>query len=290
MNDKDINNLIQRAEALMKTNWLHAIQLLQQAADENPEDPRPLVALGDFFQRRQLYTRAISSYQTALKLLPEDFHLKYIIGNCYFANAEYRLAIVYYDQIENPGPDIRYNKALALAYLGRHRESITIMVELLDVIDNNHFIYFLLIEQLLRVEDWDRAKRYMAQAEAKVGNHRHLLLLKAVINYHLEVWLPAYHAFSVYEQTSPLTQADHFAAYATCAHRIGMPEQAVSILERGIRENPYNLRLYEDLVRHLIQLGRNSQAEDALARARSYFPQLNPILRLLQARLKNQEH
>lgn len=287
MDTKDLDNLIHRAEALMKTNWLHAIQLLQQAVEEHPEDPRPLLTLGEFYQRRQLYAKAIACLQTALKLQPEDSHLKYIIGNSYFANAEYRLAIVYYDQIDDPGPDIRYNKALALAYLGRHRESIAIMIELLDLIDNNHFIYFLLIEQLLRVEDWDRARNYLALAEAKVGNHRHLLLLKAVINYHLEVWLPAYHAFVMYEQTNPISQADHYIAYATSALRIGMTEKAISILDRGIRENPYNQRLYEDLVRILIQQKKTVRAQEVLSLAKSFFPQLNPILRLLQARLGN---
>ncbi len=289
MNEKELNNLILRAEALMKTNWLHAVQLLQQAVEENPEDAAPLLALGDFYQRRQQFDKAISCFQSALKLVPEDKHLKYIIANSYFANGDYRLAIVYYDQIEHPSPDIRYNKALALAYLGRHQESIAIMRELLDIIDNNHFIYFLLIEQLIRVEDFHAAKRYITQAEEKIGSHRHLLLLKAITLSHLEVWLPAYHAFVTYEQSIPLSHADHLLIYANCAIKIGMMDKAVSILEKGVRENPYTQQLYEDLIRLLIQQKQTQRAKEVLRQAKRFFPLLSPILRLMQARLGNPE-
>jgi tetratricopeptide (TPR) repeat protein len=285
MPDKDLHNLILRAEALLKTNWLHAVQLLNQAVEEHPNDPRPLVVLGDFFQSRQLFDKAIKSYQSALKLSPDDDHLKLIIGNSYFATGDYNLAIVYYDQIKNPHNDVRYNKALALAYEGKHQESIVIMRQLIDLIDNNPFIYFLLIEQLLRVGDYQSARDYITRAESKIGSHRHLLLLKALTYAHFQNWLMAYYCFTNYERGGELINSDHMLIYADCAIKCGMSERAVSILQQAIDLNPYAIALYEEIVRLLIQHRKLDQAKQYLKKARRFFPLLSPLLQLLQARL-----
>lgn len=285
--DKDLQNLILRAEALMKHNWLHAVQLLEKAVEENPRDPRPLIALGEFYQRRQLFDKAVKCFQSALKITPADNHLKLVIGNTYFAEAEYQLAIVYYDQIENPHSDVRYNKALALAYMGRNRESIAIMREMLDMIDNNPFIYFLLIEQLLRVEDYTTARDYIAKAEAKIGNHRHLTLLKALTYAHFQNWLLAYNAFHTYAASGDIITTEHVSIYADCAVKCGMPDRAVPILKKGIENNPYGMGLYEELIRLLIQQKKLAQAREYLKQAKRYFPLLSPLLRLMQARLGN---
>lgn len=285
MADRDLQNLILRAEALMKTNWIHGVQLLTQAVGENPADPRPLIALGDFYQKRQLYDKAVKSYQSALKLNPEDNQLKLIIGNTLFAQGEYQLAIVYYDQISDPHSDVRYNKALALAYLGRNRESIEMMKDLMTVIDNNPFIYFLLIEQLLRVEDYSAAQQYIARAEAKIGRHRHLQLLKGLTYAYFKNWLLALQAFRDYDQSGALIQTEHVLIYADCAVRCGAPALAIPPLERAIDRNPYSMGLYEEIIRLLIQQKHTDKARHYLKEAKRYFPLLSPMLQLLQTRL-----
>jgi tetratricopeptide (TPR) repeat protein len=283
--DKDLQNLLLRAEALMKTNWIHAVQLLTRAVEENPRDARPLIALGDFYQKRQLYQKAVKSYQSALKITPDDNHLKLIIGNTLFAEGEYQQAIVYYDQISNPMGDVRYNKALALAYMGRNRDSIAIMRDLLDMIDNNPFIYFLLIEQLLRIEDYDEARKYIEKAESKIGNHRHLQLLKALTFAHYQNWLFAYNAFFNYGRSGDIVQSEHVLIYADCAVKCGMVQRAIQILEKGLHRDPYAIGMYEELVRLLIQRRQNVKAREYLHQARRYFPLLTPLLQLMQSRL-----
>ena len=285
MSDRDVQNLLHRAEALMKTNWIHAVQLLIQAAEENPQDPRPLIALGDYYQRRQLYDKAVKSYQSALKLRPGDNQLKLIIGNTYFAQGEYQLAIVYYDQITDPHSDVRFNKALALAYLGRNREGIEIMKNLMSVIDNNPFIYFLLIEQLLRVEDYEAAQRYIARAEAKIGHHRHLLLLKGLTYARFQNWLLALNAFREYDRSGALIQTEHVLIYAECAVKCGAPALAIPPLERAIERNPYSMGLYEEIIRLLIQQKHTEKAHHYMNEAKRFFPLLSPLLQLLQSRL-----
>lgn len=283
--DKDLDKLILRAEALMKHNWLHAVQLLEKAVEDNPRDPRPLIALGEFYQRRQIFSKSVKCFQSALKLKPQDDHLKLVIGNTYFAEGEYELAIVYYDQIDKPHPDVRYNKALALAYLGQHRQSIAIMLELLDMIDNNPFIYFLLIEQLLRVEDYSSARDHLLKAEAKIGPHRHLLLLKALTYAHFQNWLFAYNAFRSYEANGDFFQTEHVMIYAECAAKSGMKKQAIPILQKGIEHHPYSIGLYEELIRMLIQQKKLAQAKAYLEQAQRFFPTLSPLLNLMKSRL-----
>ncbi|MFO8145044.1 MAG: tetratricopeptide repeat protein [Candidatus Syntrophosphaera sp.] len=289
MSDKDVHNLILRAEALMKSNWIHAVQILNQAVEEHPNDPLPLIALGNFHQRRLLFQKAIKYFQSALKLSPKDNQLKLVIGNTYFAEGEYHLAIVYYDKIEDPHPDVRYNKALALAYMGKHEESIAIMRQLLDMIDNNPFIYFLLIEQLLRIEDYDSASEYLAKAESKIGQHRHLLLLKALNYAHSKNWLLAFNAFSEYEKKGNITQFEHIQVYADSALKSGMTGRAIAILEEGVEKNPYAMGLYEELIRLLIQQKEKDRARHYLRQAKRYFPLLSPLLQLMQTRLGRQE-
>ncbi len=45
MNLNEINNLIQRANALLKTNWLQAVYILQEALKEEPDNLSSLLTL-----------------------------------------------------------------------------------------------------------------------------------------------------------------------------------------------------------------------------------------------------
>ena len=113
MNLNEINNLIQRANALVKTNWLQAVYILQEALKEEPDNLSLLVNLGDIYLERQLYERALSYYQKAISLLPDNPQLLFLIGTCYFSLGEYRIANSYYNRIPDPPPEILYNIALS---------------------------------------------------------------------------------------------------------------------------------------------------------------------------------
>lgn len=289
MPDQTLNNLILRAEALMKTNWLHAVQILEEAAETHPEDPRALISLGEFYMRRQMYPQAIAKLQSALQLSADDNLIKYLIGNCYFADGNYRMAVVYYDMIPSPWHDIRYNKALALAYMGKTQESVTIIRDLIREVDNNPFIYFLLIEQLLRGQEYQEAMHYVLLAEAKVGKHKHLQLLKALIYTRLEIWIKAYDAFSQADAGKGLGNPDYLHSYAVSAMRIGMYGKAVNLLNRALEENPYSSLYYEELLRLLIQQGDLKTARKVMRQAKKYVARFNPMLKLLQARIGQEE-
>ncbi len=287
--NSELQNLILRAEVLSKKNWLHAVHLLENAAESYPDEEKIYLTLGDIYAKKQQFEMAIAAYQKALAITPNDNYLKYVIGNCYFASHEYRMALAYFEKIKDPSPEVLYNRALALAYVGRHQDSIKMIRETLNYIDDNPFIYFLLIEQLIRSQEFDEALKYLHISEKKIGRHKHLLLLGAVIYTKRGIWLKAYNAFFEYESSTSFTNPDHLHAYGICAWKIGQYDKSVSLYRQAIKMNPYISVYYEDLIRVFIHLGDFRKANDVLSDAKVNIHKLTPILNLLKERIEKSD-
>lgn len=281
--------MILRAEALLKSNWLHALHILKQAVQAKPDSARAWAALGEFYHNRRWYDQAIDSFQNALNNDPDNDYFKIMTGNCHFSAGNHRMAVVYYDMIAAPTPDVTHNKALALAFMGKSMESINIIKEMLTKHRNYPFLYFLLIEQLMRMENYNEAVRYIRECESLYGQHQHLMLLKAITYSRQEIWLTAYHAFTQYDNRNPLTDFEHLQAFAVCAQRIGLPDKAISLYERALEDNPHSSLLYEELLRLLIQKKDFVKARAVMKQANAKLDRMNPIIRLLEARLKTDQ-
>jgi len=279
-----LNNILIRAESIAKSNWIHAVNILEHAAEEFPEDPRSLISMGDIFSQKRRYDKAIACYQKALTVKPNDDHLMYVIGNCYFAVNEYRMALAYYKQITDQNPEVIYNKALVLAYIGEHKESINLITRLIKLVNDNPFIYFLLVEQLIRINKYDEALGYLLKAEAKLGKHN-LLLLKATVYSHQQYWLKAFVAFTEYEQLTNITNEDHLQAFAICARNIGKFSKSIELLNTAISINPHSYPLYEELTRIYIQIDDLPRARFTINNARKALSQLTPVLKMLNDRI-----
>lgn len=288
MNQTEITNLILRANALMKNNWLHAVHILETALLEHPDNLHLLINLGEIFLERQLFDKALGYYQKAMAIKPDDPHLLYIIGNCYFSTGEYRIAHTYYNRITTPSPEVLYNKALSMAFLGQHKESIDVINSLLGIMDDNPFIYFLLIEQHLRIQNYEQAHQIIRTAELRFGKHKQLLLLSAVVNAKKGIWLKAYHSFSEYNLLSQIKNPDHLVAFAQAANKIGLNDRAIELLQQASKINPYISSIYEELIRLQLAMGDIQGARESLKTAKRYVVRLNPILKLLQDRINSE--
>ncbi|MBP7310483.1 MAG: tetratricopeptide repeat protein [Candidatus Cloacimonetes bacterium] len=287
MNQAEINNLLLRANALVKTNWLHAVHILEQAASDHPGHPQILQNLGDIFMQRQLYEKALAFYQDALKFNPADSYLLFLIGNCYFALGDYRLANSYFNQIADPQPEVLYNKALALAFLGQHQESITVIRQILTVLTDNPFIYFLLIEQYMRTSNYDEAIQSIRKAERKFGKHNQLLLFNAIIHARKGIWLTSYHSFQEYEKVLPLNNADHLSTYALTAKKLGLIDNSIALLIRARTLDPYLSSIHEELIRLQLHKKDLEGARKSMTIAQRYISRSTPILRLLKERINS---
>ena len=287
MNLNEINNLIQRANALVKTNWLQAVSILQDALKEEPENLSLLVNLGDIYLERHLCEKALSYYHKAISLLPDNPQLLFLIGTCYFSLGEYRIANSYYNRIPDPPPEILYNIALSYAFLGSYQESIDIINKILKVMDDNPFIYFLLIEQYIRIQNYDCAYDIILTAEKKFGKHRQLLLLSALVYGKKGIWLKSYHCFVEYESLGEITNPDHLLSYANAAVNIGMDDRAIELLQRAQEINPYINAVYEELIRLYLKKNDYKNSKKVLNTAKRYISRFSPVLYLFKERLEN---
>jgi len=283
--DNDLNNLLQRTDALARTNWLHAVQILEKAGEEHPTEMDIFIALGDIYVRRKLYEKAIYQYQRAHAIAPRNQYLSYIIGNCYFTLTEYKLALTYYENIDQPTIDVIYNKALALAYLSKHQESVQNLKQLLQTINDNPFVYVLLIEQLIRLSSFDEAMNYLRIAESKCGKHKQFNIFKALIYARKSIWLHAYHAFTEYEKESPINNVDYLLAYGNCAWKLGLTTKAINLFNTARGLNPHISIVYEDLCRIYIACDDYEKAQEMIDCAEKYLVRLSPILMLMRDRI-----
>jgi tetratricopeptide (TPR) repeat protein len=283
--DRDLKNLLMRAEVVGKKNWLHAINILEKASDDYPRERAIYLTLGDIYARQRNYEQAIDSYQKALTIDPKDEHLHFIIGNCYLSLSDYKMALFYYDQVSGEMPELYYNKALANAYNGEHELSLHYLKLLIKHVQDNINIYYFLIEELLRLHKYEEAIRWLDDVEKRFGVQRYQLVLKGFVYSFRKIWIKSYMAFLKADELSPIINPDHLHSFAQASWHIGQLEKAAIILHRAIGINPYMSNLHEDLLRIYMLLGNLDEAENALKAAYNYLDKSNPVLAIFREKI-----
>lgn len=285
MTANELNNLLLRVEILARKNWIHAIHLLEEAERDHPDEPRIHSTRAAIFFERHRFKDASRHYMKALELLPGNPQLLYMLANSYFAQGEYRMALVYYDQVPTDSVELEYNRALTKAYLGRNQESIDMLEAATKKYSPQIYIYNLLIEQLLRMDKLHKASAYLAEAEKRLPPNHNLSLMKALVYYRREIWLTAYYSFKQADEKYEMFFPEHLHSYANSAGKCGFIEEAIEIYERALHYSPYQTTLYEDYVRMLVEEQHYNRARKVLAKAKRKMDGLSPMLRLLQERL-----
>jgi tetratricopeptide (TPR) repeat protein len=284
--DKELNNLLLRANTVSHKNWLHAVNILEKASDEYPRERIIYLTLGDIYMKQRKFEQAISSYQKALTIEPDDEHLKFVIGNCYLSLSEYNMALFYYSQVTTSTPELTYNLALAYAYSNQHKESTESLYLLLDEVKDNINIYYFLIEEHLRISEYDEALLVLERIEKKFGVLRHQQILKGFIWTYRKVWIKAYTAFDNADKMQEIINPDHLHSFATASWQLGQLDRAIELLQRAITVNPYISVIHEDLIRICLQQRNYELAKDAIDRAKANLGKSNPILALLEDKVK----
>lgn len=282
----DIEQTLKKAMALSRTNWVHAIHLLTSAEEKHPDDTRLQTLMADLHFFRLQYKHAIKHYLKALSSDPANTRIIQAIASCYMANNEYRLALAYYKRIPNPTDDVLYNIGYLYAILGRHKECISIMKELLTRLPNHPFIYYVLIEQYYEHGLHDEALRYTKMAMQKAGKQQQLYLLAALVYSAKEQWLSVYYSYHQAETMGAINNIDHYLRYANAASVIGFPQRAVRILLQAEQKWPYISDVYTMLLRLLIKRKDYIQANQVVKRARKNLRQLPSTILLLIERMK----
>lgn len=288
MNSIEIKTLLLRVSELSKSNWIHAMHLISEAAEKHPEVAQFHIRLAELYVSRYQYDKAIGSYIKSLATDPSNPATLSAIGNCYMANSEHRLALAYFKKIPTPSDEIIYNMALAQAFLGRHQESIDSIKTILTRLDQHPFLYFIIVEQYYRLGMLEEAIYYLELAKSKTGSHSQLFLLAGIVYARKGLWLKSYHSFHSADQLTTISNSDHLLSYAHTALRVGMVDRATDILNRSLRLNPYISETYVELVKIYLDRDDVNAARKVMLLAKQAIPKLSPVLRLLQERLRSE--
>jgi tetratricopeptide (TPR) repeat protein len=280
-----LENILQRAQALSKKNWVHAIHILNSAEDEYPNDQRLQIMMADLYFVRLQYSHALTHYLKALSADPGNIKIIAAIASCYLANGEYRLALAYFQRIPNPPEDVLYNTGYTLALLGRHKDCIATMKELLQRIPNHPYVYFVLIEQYYQLGLTDQALHYIKEAEQKAGSQVQTLQLAGLIYSAKELWLPAYYYYQKVEKQGSINNPEHCLRYANAARMIGLTDNAIRILNTAQKRWPYIGEIYTMLLRLLIQEKQMKAAKKVANQAKQHLARLSPIQKILIERV-----
>lgn len=287
--ESNIKNLLLRAEILGKKNWLQAVNILEKASDDYPRERAIYLTLGDIYSRHKKHEQAIDSYQKALTIDAADEHLLFIIGNCYLSLSDYKMALYYYKQIEEESPELHYNMALAFAYLREHTESLRFLLKLIRQVTGNLNIYYFLVEEYLRLSNYDEALKWLAEIEKRFGAQSYQQVLIGFVWNFRKIWLKAYMAFKKADELKPLTNSDHLHTYSQACWQIGQLDKTIELLQRALTITPYLNVLHEDLIRIYLQKGDFKSARDAFTKALHVSDRNNPILLMLREKINKLE-
>jgi tetratricopeptide (TPR) repeat protein len=112
-----------------RNEWEQAINLLEQARQEEPESPYVLGSLAFCHSRLRQHAQAIALYEKLCQLEPEAARWPYSLGYQYYDQQQYPRAIEYFDRALEIEPDyivVLYRKGYALSTIkGKEGHSLT---------------------------------------------------------------------------------------------------------------------------------------------------------------------
>jgi protein O-mannosyl-transferase len=107
--------------------WADEVSLWSDAKKKSPNLVRPYNNLGEAYDKRGEYDKAIVEFEAALQLNPKYFFALSNLGNVYGKQKNYPQAIVYFEKALKQKPDYspaHYNLARGLHLMGKPNEAI----------------------------------------------------------------------------------------------------------------------------------------------------------------------
>jgi len=127
-------------DSVGQPDFSQEIQMLQQLAQKDPENPDPWIRLGDLFYQSRRYGKAIEVYTKALDLRPARNDVRIKLGNTYFDSEAYEEAIEAYSKalITDPNnTDVITDLGTAYRRTGKPEEAVEAFRKAASI-DPNH--------------------------------------------------------------------------------------------------------------------------------------------------------
>lgn len=266
-----IDKIILQVKFEKKRNWLKARKILTNALQEYPDNIKLLFNLAMLYQSKKVYKKAIEHYQQLLQQEPENEKAIFQISNCFLFSKEYHLAIDYMQRIKNPQVEVIYNKAYAHSHLHNIDKSIN-ELEKLNLKQVRTEIPLIFLSELhFSKRNYKKSISLLDQAEKRFGKRSTIHYLRGLNNINQKNFLKAYLELSEAEKMQ-LTNPHFYRNYAIAANQIGKSGKAVEILQNSIKENPFDVNSYVDLIRLYVNLQQTDEAIAISKQAKKIFP------------------
>ncbi len=266
-----IEKILWKVKFEEKKNWLRAKELLLKGLEEYPSNKSLLFSLAMLFQSKKLYKKAIEYYQKILLQNPNDQKVNFKMINCLLFLKEYQVVIDYINDIKNPHPELLYDKAYAYSKL----LNISASIEILESLQNNEMfakISHLFLAELYYFEkDYEKALLSLDKAEKESGKNGSINYLRGLIFVGKKNYLTAYVEFS-YADKLKISSPHFYRNYAKICDLIGNPLKAIDILMKCIKQHPFDVESYIEIIKLHLKLGKINYAFNISLQARKIFP------------------
>lgn len=212
----------------------HAIEEYEKALKLEPDNIDVLVNLGAACLQKGMSDRAVKILTSVLARDPVNSLVLYNLGKAYLYREEYETALITFQRALEilPGDnDIKKLISKCLRLMGRYRDSVEIMLGLIEVISTDALALLELAGDLKMLERFDEALDVFRRASSVACDS--IEPLKGIYD---------------------------------CQLRLGNREKAMTALKRAIMIEPFNQQLLVNLADLFLNDGRIQEAVDVISR------------------------
>ncbi|MGC9337734.1 MAG: tetratricopeptide repeat protein [Candidatus Cloacimonadia bacterium] len=247
MDKKTIKAHLLEAEHHRKTNWLLAVDILEEIIREEPKALEAHEMLYNIYMDFAAYKKAEWVLKRALSDLPENDFLYFLMGNLYLTQGgKTWQAIESYEKVKKRFPELEFNLAVALAQNDRPGQASSLFEKVFPHFQNIAPIYIMLAEQYIPLGKYEKALRILQLAEQKFPTNKDVFYLKGRCFYYKNNWIAAYLALDKARELG-CHSAEFFNDLARTSERMGDVEKAIFYFKKSIGENAFFVRSYLDL-------------------------------------------
>lgn len=256
---KTIDNILWQVKYLQKQNWLKAKELLNSGLEQYPKNRKLLFALAKMYQNKKLYKKAIDNYQTILESHPDDDSVLFQISNCFLFLKEYRLSLDYLNRTKTEFPALLYNKAYAYSKVKDIDSGIEVLKKIHKYKVKNNLPYIFLAELYFMKKRYKEALELLDIAEKSFGKKGAINYLRGLIHVNKNNYLKAYVEFQLAEKLK-VRNANFYRNYSRACQQIGKNSKAIDVLRKSIRNSPFQVDSYIELIKLYLKLDLKYEA------------------------------
>ncbi|MCB5249896.1 MAG: tetratricopeptide repeat protein [Candidatus Cloacimonadales bacterium] len=235
-----VKNIVLQARLIASSNWLQAMQILESAISEYPEEGRLYAELGSLYSQKDNAIKAAEYYGKALKYDKDNESYMFSLGTTYFQLKKYNKAIEVFEKIKSFFPEAMYNKALTYRALGENGKDVQILKMLADKRVKIDSVYVALLSDSLQNDNEEEFLQYLNIAKNLEIESANIVFLEGLHYMRKGNYLAAFHAFS--KGGDECYQNERYCtAYFHAAIFIGNLDNALNIINKTLevfKENP----------------------------------------------------